>query len=431
MAGKILWRAGWLGLHLAAYPLALILRVWLARRAAQGKEELARISERYGRPSRARPQGILIWIHAASVGEARAALPLVGKLLEQNNVSVLVTTGTVTSAAVMARDLPARAIHHYAPLDLPFVTARFLNHWRPDGGLWLESEFWPGHLAALRHRRIPLALVNGRMSQRSFARWRRVQPLAAAILGAFKPLLAQDEIDAERFRSLGGYHAVVGGNLKAAALPLPAPMDEWERLAVLWSGRWIWLAASTHPGEEEAALAAQRRMKAQGIESLLILAPRHPERGEELAALLQAQGLRFARRSRNEPPRADLDVYLADSIGEMGLWYRLAAVTFIGGSLVPHGGQNPLEAARLGSACILGPHMENFAAVIQPLEGVGGVRRIGSADELAQAVSELLQDSIRRRSMASAAAMALAQQSQSLDAVWTALDPWRREAGLA
>jgi len=322
----------------------------LRRRAASGKEDSSRLSERLGHAKLARPQGQLLWIHGASVGECMAALPLIDELLLVPGRSVLLTSGTVTSAQVMAGRLPAGAVHQFVPIDTPGAVARFLDHWRPDAGLFVESEIWPNLLASAHARGVRLVLVNGKMSARSFRGWRR------------------------------------GLNTLTGAI----------------GGRPVLLAASTHPGEDETILPAHDALRRRHPDLLTIIAPRHPERGTEIAML--CGGRVTQRRSESAAPEQNTAIYIADTIGELGLFYRLASFAFVGGSLVPHGGQNPLEAARLGRAVLAGPHTENFTAAYDAIFAAQGTGRVHSCAEITATAEQLLADPAGARALGDAAA---------------------------
>lgn len=370
-----------------AEPLAPIL---VRRRQARGKEDPARLGERQGIPSLPRPEGRLVWLHAASVGETTTILPLTRALIARG-LSVLVTTITVTSAKLAAERLTAGAVHQFVPLDMPRAVARFLDHWRPDLAVMVEQELWPNLIAGARDRGIPLALVNARMSPRSAARWRRVAPSTArALLTAFDLTLAQSSGDAERVQSLGARDVATPGNLK---FDTPAPPVDLAMLSALRAGlgaRAAWVAASTHPGEEEIMLDAHARLRARLPGVVLLLAPRHPERSEQVAALVRARGFALARRSGGEWPRPDTGVFLLDTIGELGLVYSAGRPAFLGGSLVPHGGQNPIEPARLRRPVLSGPHTHNFDEVYAALRGVGAARVVTTAEALAEEVSRMI-----------------------------------------
>ena len=415
---------------LALYRLATrlggpLFEVALRRRARRAQEDPARLPERRGRPSLPRPPGPLLWLHGASVGEAQAVLPLLQALLTgRPGLEVLVTTGTVTSARLMAERLPARARHQFAPLDRPAAWRRFLEHWRPQLLLLVELELWPNLILESRRRGVAMALINARMSARSERRWQHLPGASVDLLGGFELCLAQSGLDRDRLRALGAGRVEVTGNLKAAAPPLPAPAAGLAELTLALGTRPRWLAASTHPSEDAPLLEAHRRLAGRLPGLLTILAPRHPERGAALAAWLESQGVRVARRARAEPPGADRALYLADTLGELGLLYRLAPVAFVGKSLVaPGGGQNPLEPARLGCPVLFGPHMANFAQPAARLLEAGGARQVGDAGELATTVAALLEAPAARATMAAQARSAAEQGSDALGATLAALAP--------
>ncbi|GGG24900.1 3-deoxy-D-manno-octulosonic acid transferase [Caldovatus sediminis] len=428
----LLWRT-------AGTLAAPLLPLYLRRRARAGHEIAERLGERRGCAGGARPPGRLLWIHAASVGETLSVLRLMDALAARlPDLAFLVTTGTVTSAGLLAERLrPAlapRVRHRFAPLDVPAWVARFLDAWRPDAGVFVESELWPNLIAAARRRDIPLALVNARLSPRSARLWARGAPgLARELLGAFRLVLAQSDEVARRLAALGAPRAACWGNLKYAADPLPADPAELERLRGLTAGREILLAASTHPGEEALALVAHRRLTAIYPRLLTILVPRHPQRGEAVA--LEADGLvgrhaeaprlRVARRAAGQEPGPATAVYVADTLGELGLFYRLASVALVGGSLVPHGGQNPLEPARLGCPILLGPHTWNFAEPVERLLAAGGAVQLAPGPDLAAALAReaaaVLREPRRGQAMAAAAAAVAADQAGLPDRVAEAL----------
>ena len=405
--------------------LGPLVSLYLVRRLARGKEDAARFAERCGKPSLPRPDGPLVWVHAASIGEAVSMLALIDALVAARpSLSVLVTTGTVTSARLLAARLPAgRAIHQYVPVDRPAYVRRFLNHWRPDLALWVESELWPNLIMETAAREIPLLLLNGRMSQRSFERWQRWPGLIGPVVGAFALCLAQDVGQAERLRQLGARRALCVGNLKSAARPLPVSEAELAKLAAEAAGRPLWLAASTHEGEEAAAASAHFALKQRG-DVLTLIVPRHPARANAVAAMLEAQGLRVARRSLAQPIAPETDVYLGDTLGELGLFYRLAGIAFIGGSLVPSGGHNPLEAALLDCALLHGPDMSNCAAIARELDTAGAALVVRDDRELAAAVARLMGDPAERARRAAAGLEVAAENRAVLDAVMERLAPW-------
>lgn len=394
-------RAVWRGI---GHLLTPAVRLWLHRRVSQGKENAARLGERFGQAGKPRPPGPLVWCHGASVGEAQALLPLLLHLHKvRPDVTLLLTTGTVTSAALVEQRVSDTGIiHQFVPVDLPDAVDSFLDHWRPDLVLWSESDFWPGILAELRRRSIPALLANARLSERSVSRWLLAPKTARWLLSAFDAIYAQTGGDAERLLRLGAAKVIEAGNLKQAAPPLPADeaaLSDWRaRLA----GRPLWLAASTHPGEEAQIAAAHRLLKPQLPGLLTMVVPRHPDRGVALKQELAAPDLRIALRSAGELPDAETDLYIADTMGELGLWYRLSPVVMMGGSLIPHGGQNPLEPARLGCAVLFGPQMFNFSEASVGMLAAEGAMQVQDAHAIADAVAALLQDHARRDAIAAA-----------------------------
>jgi 3-deoxy-D-manno-octulosonic-acid transferase len=382
---------------LAAPGLRMMLRLRLAR----GKELPGRLAERRGIDYSPRPPGPLLWLHAASVGETTSVLPVLPPLLANApDLTVLFTTGTVTAAALLAKRLEhvqlGRVLHRFVPLDVPGWAGRFLDHWQPDAAAFLESELWPNLLAACRTRHIRLMLINARLSPRSFFRWRRAPGFARNLLGAFERVQARSEADADRLRALGAVCVEAPGDLKFSALPLPVDTAELERLQAVLAGRAVWLAASTHPGEEAIVLAAHRQIAARHPDLLTILAPRHPERGAAIAA--QASPLLVTRRALADMPPSSQGMWLVDTLGEMGLWYRLAPIAFVGRSLVPPGGgQNPLEPARLGCAIAVGPYTGNFPEHVALLRQADALAEVTDAAALAGFVTAMLADPVARR----------------------------------
>ncbi|OHC75250.1 MAG: 3-deoxy-D-manno-octulosonic acid transferase [Rhodospirillales bacterium RIFCSPLOWO2_02_FULL_58_16] len=404
---------------------APLIRLYLAWRKALGKEDRARFGERLGRPGRPRPDGPLVWLHAASVGESISMLPLIERLpAYKPGLSVLVTTGTVTSAKLMIERLPKGAFHQYIPVDRPSYVRRFLDHWRPDLALWAESEFWPNLISGTAGRGIPMILINGRISPRSYIGWQRGKSLINRLLSSFTLCLGQTEDDVGRLLSLGAGTAKCLGNIKFAASPLPVDEAELSRMEAVIKGRPRWLAASTHPGEEEIVGRVHGKLKSRCPDLLSIIAPRHPQRGGEIAEALRAAGFTVALRSRLDEINKDIDIYVADTLGELGLFYRLCDVVFIGKSMTPSGGQNPLEAARLNCAVIHGPHMANFDEIARSLKQAGGSVEAADEAELAAQVEKLL-GSGNERIILSQAAMAFAGAGTGvLDLVMAELTPF-------
>lgn len=402
-----------------------LIDAYLDRRRARGKEDPARFPERRGVASVDRPRGPLVWIHAASVGESLSMLPLIRHLREvRPRLTVLITTGTVTSARLLAERLPDGAIHQYVPVDrLPFVR-RFLTHWRPDLVLWAESEFWPNMITEIGRAGTPLVLLNGRVSDRSFGRWQRFQGVIGTLLGTFTLCLGQTREDADRLSALGAPACDCLGNLKFAAAALPADDESLARFQGAIGNRPLWLAASTHAGEELIAAQIHESLADRHPGLLTLIVPRHAHRGEEVRAELEAEGFRVAQRTRGEMPDAATAVYIADTMGELGLFYRLAPVVFVGKSLAGQGGQNPLEAARLGCAVVMGPYMDNFAEMTRRMVQGGAALQVGSEGELRLVVDRLLSDSAECRELGSRGHDFATQEMVVLERVLDALAPF-------
>jgi 3-deoxy-D-manno-octulosonic-acid transferase len=418
-------------LSFAVVPLAPAL---IKRRLKLGKEDPARIGERRGLSRDVRPHGPLVWIHGASVGEVLAAAALIERL-RALNIRILLTSGTVTSAAIVAKRFPADIIHQYVPYDSPRYVARFLDHWRPSLALFIESDLWPNLILSSAARRVPMVLINGRMSQRSFPRWRRVVGTISALLDKFDICLAQSRTDAERFSALGCRNVVTTGNLKLDVPAPPADSAKLERLMALTRGRPVWVAASTHPGEEDILIEAHKTLSGFFPGLLTVIVPRHPDRGTSIARTIIAAGLKPALRSREELPTAATDIYVGDTMGELGLFYRLAGIVFMGGSLVEHGGQNPIEAVKLGAAIVHGPHVFNFTDVYEALDRSGGARKLDDEHAIVEQVGQLLANPDSRDEMVAASAQVVEDLGGALERTLTALEPYllqlRLEMGAA
>lgn len=397
-------------------------RAMLRRRLAAGKEHPVRLSEKLGHAGATRPAGTLIWVHAASVGETLSILPLIERMMRDGH-GILLTTGTVTSAELAATRLPPGAIHQFAPLDLPAVVRRFLDHWRPDLAVFCESELWPNLMLACRERGIPFGIVNGRMSERSVRRWRRLRSLSRALLSGLSFCLAQSREDCARYASLGAA-AVFPGNMKFDAAPLPVDGEALFALEKSIGRRPVFLATSTHPGEEEQVLEAAARLREQEPELLTILVPRHPARGAEIEALCRAGGIRPVVRSRGEVPDEVATLYLADTLGELGLFYSLATIAFIGGSLVPIGGHNPIEPAKLGAPILHGPTVANFRDIYAVLDREDAAVAIDDPIMLAKAAARLIADPVRRETLIDNARRIAAENEGALDATLRLLQDW-------
>jgi 3-deoxy-D-manno-octulosonic-acid transferase len=401
-------------------PLASRL---LAERLKHGKEHPERLAERRGEASLPRPTGPLIWIHSASVGEMLAVVPLIQRIRAQD-FGVLVTSGTVTSAALAERRLPEEVIHQFVPFDAPSFVTRFLDHWQPDLALFVESDLWPNLILTCAARKIPLILVNGRVSERSFKRWRFIPGAIGSILNRFDLCLAQSAVDAQRFSRLGAPRVSLTGNLK---LDVPAPPVDRPTLArfnALIGLRAVVAAASTHAGEEAAIIAAHRQLHAKYPTLLTVIAPRHPGRGPGVAEIVKAAGFSVGLRSRGDLPKRDIDVYVADTLGELGLVYRLAPIVFMGGSLATHGGQNPIEPIRLGAAVLHGPHVWNFAEIYATLDSAHGTELVANEAALTARLGAWLADPAARAAVADAAAQTVQKLSGALEHTLAALDPY-------
>ena len=382
-------------LGVVAYPF---MGPFLRLRATRGKEDRTRRYERYGYPSADKPDGPLIWFHAASVGESMAVIPLIEHVHELG-INCIMTTGTVTSAQVVRSRLPRQTFHQYVPLDLKPAVQRFLDHWKPDLAIFTESEIWPMTILELAARRVPQVLVNARMSDRSFKRWQNASGLAEALFDNFSHVIAQSELDAERFRQLGARPVHMSGNLKVDTESLPFDSAELETLKAKIGNRPCWLAASTHEGEEEAVAKVHRHLKNRLGDLVTIVVPRHPDRSGIIQALLEEAGLKVAVRSQNQPITDATEIYLGDTIGEMGLYLRLSKLAFIGRSLKATGGQNPLEPAMTGTAIISGQHVYNFRDTYRSLLDAGGVRLVSDEKMLAANVEFLLLNQPERDKM--------------------------------
>jgi 3-deoxy-D-manno-octulosonic-acid transferase len=398
----------------------------LRARAGAGREDASRLGERLGRAGPPRPEGRLVWLHGVSVGESLSLLPLAERLRDERpDVAVLVTSGTRASGEVLARRLPPSVIHQYAPLDVPGAVDAFLDHWRPALAVIVESELWPNLIFGAAARGAKLALVSARLSRGSFNAWARAPGAARAIFGAFDLVLARDAEAARQLRRLG---ARVDGvaDMKLGAAPLPVDDRELDRLRASLRERPVMLAASTHPGEEAMVLDRFISAKGDRADPLLIIAPRHVERGSIVASLARDRGLASAQRSEQTDP-AGLDAYVADTVGEFGLWYRLARLAFLGGSLTPGlGGHNPLEPARLGCPVVSGDKVDNWP-IYRELARCGAVLLVDGADALDPAFRAALEAPAPLASMAETAreyvASRDAEAAAAITRVLALLDP--------
>ena len=388
-----------------------------------GKEDAGRLGERLGYPGRPRPAGPLVWVHGASVGESLAVLLFVERLTARG-LHVLVTTGTVASSKVLAPLLPAGAFHQFVPLDLPKAATRFFDHWRPDLVAFAESDLWPNLLDEASRRAVPAVLVNARMSRTSFARWRRLPVAIHPLLQGFALIMAQTEDDAARFEALGAMRVIRTGNVKFDGPALPADPPALAALRAAVGDRPVWVAASIHAGEDGLGPRVHLGLAARFPGLLTIVVPRHVTRGDAIAAAARQQGLTTRQRSRGELPDASTAVFIGDTMGEMGLFYRLAPVVFVGKSLLGEGGgQNPIEAIKLGATVLHGPAVANFAEIYGLLDAAGGSTLVGDAEALEHAIGDLLADPGQVRDRIAKAAAVVAAQAGATDRTLAALEP--------
>ncbi|WP_298813928.1 3-deoxy-D-manno-octulosonic acid transferase [uncultured Roseibium sp.] len=401
---------------------------WL--RSRSGKEVPHRKCERFGTADVVRPEGQLVWIHAASVGETVSVLPLVDALIG-NGSKVLLTTVTVTAAELAEKRLPADAIHQFMPFDAPAPIARFLDSWRPDLAMVVESEIWPCLFDELRHRPIPFLLVNGRLSDKSHRNWSILRGVARYLFQCLDFVLAQSEADADRFRHLGCSNVGMPGNLKFDAEEPILDEATFETMKVQLGQRPVWLAALTHPGEDDYALDAFDKLRSVYPDLLLILVPRHPARADQICEVLQSRGLTYSRRSSGGKISPEIQVYLGDTLGEMGLFYRLAPVTFLGGSYTEAGGHNPVEAALCGSALVTGPRVSNARAVYKDFWKHGAALRVSSPENLGASVEDLFKDPEAAEGQAARARELVEAGRGALDKTLEALGPYLKTTDTA
>ncbi len=420
--------------------MSLLLRLYLAfsrisgplwrlshrKRLRKGKEIAERLPEKYGHYTQDRPEGTVIWFHALSVGESLALVALIEKALtERPEAHVVLTTSTATSVAALAKaDLPERCTHVLLPIDTPTAVGRFLDHWQPRLAAFAELDFWPRLMVETNRRGIPMLLINTRMPKGNFERRQKISGTMGDVLGLFDRLLVQDEASVQRFASFGvdPDRMTVAGALKSAARPLPADAAELSRLKAAIGDRPVWLAAATIAAEHEEMIAAHELITETMPDAMMIFAPRNLPDGDGAEALARAEFQKVARRSKAQPITSETQVYLADTIGEMGLWYRLAPVSFLGHSL--HAGlegKNPFEAAALGSAILHGPHVAYFEESYALLAEERGAQQVGNIDELARSVLALLADPSGAQSMKEGAKRAVEKRRQVLETTWNAI----------
>lgn len=409
-------------LYASAMNLARpLLPLYLKRRLKLGKEDPLRLGERHGLATQPRPNGKLLWLHGASVGETLSALPLLERLLALNpTLSVLVTSGTRSSAELLAKKLPTRVIHQYVPLDIPAYVMHFLNHWRPDAALWLESELWPVMLAEMHRRTIPAARLNARLTEKSARGWAWQARWFRALHNSFSLTLPISPADGARLQQLGAQNVHFAGNLKFTA---PAPVANAGDLAELKTHigtRPVWLFANSHPGEDELARVVHERLTRRWPDLLTVIVPRHPARADDVEMML---GGAVPRRSRSEWPRAGHGYYLGDTMGEMALFYRAIPVVCVGGSFNPKGGHNPLEPVQCGAATVIGPDTSKCADIVAELKAAGSLEQVSDAGTLSEAIASLLAQSELRRARCEAGLAASARQESILRSTLSALAP--------
>jgi 3-deoxy-D-manno-octulosonic-acid transferase len=417
-ARAILGAYRWAGA--GAYPL---VGTYVAWRASKGKEDPRRRRERYGVAGAPRPNGPVVWVHAASVGETMAVTPLIHRIAGFG-IHIVLTTGTLTSAQIAGERLAGKVIHQFVPLDLKPAIGRFLDHWDPDLAIFAESELWPMTILELGARRIPQVLVNARLSDRSFASWKKRNYLAVALFENLAHVVAQSEEDGERFSVLGARPVTVSGNLKVDTDPPPVDAALLKRIAGEVGERKVWAAISTHDGEEKIAAQVHALLKRRHKDLLTIIVPRHPDRADAIEAELAALGLKTVRRSSGAPVTPDADILLGDSVGEMGLYLRLTEIAFVGRSLTSAGGQNPLEPAMLETAVLAGRNVQNFRDAYQMLIDNGGAKLVHDRDMLAGAVNFLLNNPPRRREMMAAGSAAVDSMRGALSHTLRVLEPY-------
>lgn len=404
----------------AIYPM---LGPYLSVRAAKGKEERARRSERYGRSKQVRPDGPLIWFHAASVGETVAIIPLIEEIVRRK-IAVVVTTGTVTSANIADERLGEDVIHQYVPLDLKPAVSNFLDHWHPDLAIISESEIWPMTILELGARRIPQILVNGRISDKSFSTWSRSPKLADALFENLSHVVAQTELDATRFSSLGANPVTVSGNLKVDSDLPPVKGEDLTFYKDSFGSRNSWAAISTFEGEDEIVADAHQIVCKSNPKSILIIVPRHVDRADAIEKMLIDKGLKVARKSKGDPVTEDTDIFLGDTTGEMGLYLRLTSIVFVGKSMVGEGGQNPIEPAMLESAILTGPNVQNFREAFRTLLQNNAARIVKDTETLAQCVEHLMSSDETRQMMIEAGLSTVQNMRGSLEKTIQDLEPY-------
>ncbi|WP_455480972.1 lipid IV(A) 3-deoxy-D-manno-octulosonic acid transferase [Bartonella sp. B12(2025)] len=408
--------------RMIGFCLHPVVPFYLFLRSVRGKEERGRQKERLGKSHKVRPPSPLIWLHAASVGETLAIVPLINYILSLK-INILLTTGTVTSSSLVKKHFGNRLIHQYAPLDLDLAVRRFIGHWKPDLVLVCESEIWPLRIKELAKMRIPQILVNAHMSERSFKAWQKRRALAKHIFKHIDMAIGQNEKDVAYYHALGVKSVAFSGNLKADVF-LIEDQALFARYRNAIGNRPVWAAVSTHEGEEQIAFEVHKILKNYLPDLLTIIVPRHPERSESLIKRYDNKSLHFIRRSSNAIPDMNTDILWGDTIGEMGLFLRLSKVTFIGKSLCGNGGHNPLELALLGSAILTGPHVSNFQEMFEQFLTHDAAYIVQDTKQLAIQVYKLLTNETLRKEMVDKAYEVATSMAGALERTLKVLDPF-------
>jgi len=402
-----------------------LLESYLDKRLKRGKEDALRYKERRGIASIKRADKKLIWFHAASVGESLSLLSLINRIVNNySNIEVLVTTGTVTSAKLMLKRLPNRAFHQYIPVDHPKWTSKFLDYWKPDMVIWSESEYWPNILMGIKERNIPAILLNARMSEESFRKWQWAKSLIGKILSCFSLCLVQNNAEKERLKNLGAKNIKISGNLKYAAEPLPYNKEDLEKLIKAIGNRPSILWAVTHKGEDEIACRIHKELIKETPNLLTIILPRHPERKNEIATIIDNAKLNGCYRSDGELPKDENAIYIADTMGETGLFYSLSRLCIIGGSFIPWGGHNIIEPAQFGCQIFYGSHMHNFISICNEFENAKAVMKLDNIEELTDNLVVALKDSEYFSSMAENAKTLAHKKANVLDDILQEIEPF-------
>lgn len=389
------------------------------------KENPKRLLERMGKASSPRPDGTLFWIHAASIGESQSALIFMHKILDEcPHAHLLITTGTKSSAEFLSGRLPERAFHQFIPLDCPIWIHRFFDHWRPDMAFWMESELWPNLIFALKARSIPSYLINARLSQRSYKRWSSFPKLISNMLSAFDIIFTQNNDYKEYFTNLGHQNVVTTGDLKFNALPLPYSEKDYDTLRACIGERPVWVYASTHAGEEILACETHKILQSQHPDILTIIVPRHPERRDEIYSDCQNYNLNICFRGDDKVmPKQQTDIYIADTFGELGLFYRLCPISMIGRSFSDDGGggHNPIEAAQLGSVVLSGQYVQHQKGLFSGMLDANAVYILANKSDLAPALLQFFDNPDFMQSSQTQAQKYLKQQGQALACIMDVL----------